>query len=110
MGVAFRVSLLSCVQVEQKVISQLFLVIPKAVIFNLILTLMTDRVLTIPVVLLNPANMSIAIRISLLLCIHAKINVMHLFGLFHHCHFLFFDFVQCLRISIHLFVLLLQAL
>ena len=22
-------------------------------------------------------------------------------GLFHHCHFLFFDFVQCLRISIH---------
>ena len=22
-------------------------------------------------------------------------------GLFHHCHFLFFDFVQCLRIRIH---------
>ena len=31
----------------------------------------------------------------------AKVNGLEDLGLFHHCHFLFFDFVQCLRISIH---------
>jgi len=71
-GVAVDISLVSCIQAEIHVISNLFPV--SAAICDLPLTLMSQSNRTIPVVLCDSENVGISVVISLLSCIQTEIN------------------------------------